>query len=57
MAFSLIEKTQSKVIQSGGLACLTKIIINCPDDILYEKLDALTDRLGAIFKNKQFQAH
>ena len=35
MPFGLLEKRQNKVVQAGAIACLTKIVINCPDDILY----------------------
>ena len=27
----------------GAISCLTKILVNCPDDILFEKLDEITD--------------
>ena len=36
---------------------MTKIIINCPDDILFDKLDSITDKISSIFKMKMFQAH
>jgi len=35
MPFGLLEKRTNKVVQAGAIACLTKIVINCPDDILY----------------------
>ena len=38
-AFNMIEKTKSKNVQCGAIACLTKIIVNCPDDILFEKFE------------------
>lgn len=57
MPFNLIYKTSSKVVQAGAITCLTKILINCPDDILFDKLDEITDKLALIFKSKTFVAH
>jgi len=42
------------MIQCGAITVLTKIMINCPDDLLFEKLEELTDKLAIIFRNKQF---
>lgn len=57
MPFRIIPKTTNKVVQSGAIVCLTKILINCPDDVLYEKLEEISDKLLQIFKSKTFQAH
>lgn len=52
MPFKIICKNTNKVVQSGAITCLTKILINCPDDVLFEKLDEITDKLAHIFKQK-----
>ena len=54
MPFSILEKSTSKVHQSAAILCLTKIIINCPDDILYDRLDMITDKIISVFRLKQF---
>jgi hypothetical protein len=41
----------------GAISCLTKILVNCPDDILFEKLDEITDKMSQVVKNKNFLAH
>jgi len=56
MPFRIILKSTNKVVQSGAIISLTKILINCPDEILFEKLDEITDKLAIVFKQKQFQA-
>jgi len=56
-AFNMIEKTKSKNVQCGAIACLTKIIVNCPDDILFEKFEEITDKMCSTVKTKQFLAH
>lgn len=53
----MIEKTKSRNVQCGALACLTKIIVNCPDDILFEKFEEITDKMCEIVKTKHFVAH
>ena len=54
MPFRIISKSTNKVVQSGAIICLTKILINCPDEILFDKLDEISDRLAMVFKQKQF---
>jgi len=54
--FAILEKTTNKVHQCASIACLTKIVINCPDDVLYSKLEAITDKIIHVFRMKQFQA-
>lgn len=52
--FNLVEKSQNKVIISTAFLCLTKMVINCPDIILYESLDMITDKLIQLLKSKTF---
>ena len=54
---SLVDKSNNKIVQSGAIVVLTKVIINCPDELLFEKLEIITDKLQAIFRMKIFQAH
>ena len=54
MPLAILDKSNNKVVQSGSIACLTKIIINCPDDILFENIEDITDKLVSIFKTKLF---
>ena len=56
MPFSLMEKSTNKVHHSAAIACLTKIVINCPDEVLYEKIEWITDKIILIFEKKNFQA-
>lgn len=44
-------------MQQGAIGTLTKIIVNSPDEVLFLKLDELTDRMVSIVRNKYFQAH
>ena len=57
MCFTLLDKSSNKVVQGGAITCLTKILINCPDEILFEKLEDITDKLALIFRTKIFYAH
>lgn len=52
----LLDKSANKVLHSGCIACLSKIIINCPDDLLLFKMEMVTDTLIDLFKMKGFQA-
>jgi hypothetical protein len=52
--FNLVEKSQNKVIISTAFLCLTKMVINCPDIILYESLNMITDKLIQLLKSKTF---
>ena len=56
LPFNILDKSQNKVQQSGAISCLTKILINCPDEVLFERLDEITDRIASVFKQKSFQA-
>jgi hypothetical protein len=57
MPFQILEKSTNKVHHCAAISCLTKIVINCPDEILYEHLDNITDRIIMQFDRKLFQAH
>ena len=52
--FSLLE-CKSKMAQSCAISCLSRVIINCPDDILVESLDSITDKIIQLLKMKTFQ--
>ena len=56
MPFSILEKSTNKVHHQAAISCLTKIVINCPDDILFEHLDYVTDRIIMQFDKKVFGA-
>lgn len=45
LPFSLLEKQGNKLIQMASLASLAKITTNCPEHILFESLDQITDKL------------
>ena len=51
---SLVDKSNNKIVQSGAIVILTKVIINCPDELLFEKLEIITDKLQGIFRMKIF---
>lgn len=53
--FALIEKTANRLVQSCGILCLSKVIINCPDPVLLESLDLITDKMLHVLKLKSFQ--
>ena len=53
-AFSLLEKSSNKLVQSGAISCLSKIIINCPGDILSDSLGQITDKMIQVFRIKNF---
>lgn len=53
--FKIIEKSSNKLVQNCGISCLSKVIINCPDDILLDSLDLITDKMISILKTKNFQ--
>lgn len=55
--FQIFDKTRNKAVQQGAIACLTKIMLNCPDELLFEKLDELCDRMIGLTRLKHFQAH
>ena len=57
VVFNLLDKSSSKVVQSGAIACLTKVLINCPDEVLFSQLDDITDHMAQVLKMKLFQAH
>lgn len=50
----MLEKS-NKAVQSGAISCLSKIVINCPDDILFDSLDQITDKMIQVFRVKNFQ--
>jgi hypothetical protein len=56
MPFQILEKSTNKVHHCAAISCLTKIVINCPDDILYEHLENITDRIIMQFDRKLFLA-
>jgi hypothetical protein len=56
MPFSILEKSTNKVHHCAAISCLTKIVINCPDDILFEHLENITDRIIFQFDKKNFLA-
>ena len=56
-AIEIILKNRNKAVQQGAIGTLTKIIVNSPDEVLFLKLDELTDRMVSIVRNKYFQAH
>jgi hypothetical protein len=56
-AHQVLDKTRSKTIQQGALSCLTKIIVNCPDEVLFDKLPDITTRMEQMVRSKHFQAH
>ena len=56
-AHTIMDKTRSKTIQQGALCCLTKIIVNCPDEVLFDKLPEITTRMEQMVKSKHFGAH
>ena len=56
MPFSILEKSTNKVHHQAAISCLTKIVINCPDEVLYEHLDYVTDRIIMQFDKKIFNA-
>jgi hypothetical protein len=53
--FKIIEKSSNKLVQNCGISCLSKVIINCPDDVLLDSLDLITEKMITILKIKNFQ--
>ena len=53
--FNLLEKSSNKLVQNCGISCLSKVIINCPDDVLLDSLDLITDKLLHVLKTKAYQ--
>ena len=53
-AIEIIQKNRNKAVQQGAIGTLTKIIVNSPDEVLFLKLDELTDRMVAIVRSKYF---
>ena len=53
----MLDKSSNKVVQSGAIACLTKALINCPDEVLFAQLEEITDHMALVLKMKLFQAH
>lgn len=54
-ALGVIEKTPSKLAQSCAILCLTKIVINCPTEILAAGLHELTERFIGLLKMRPLQ--
>ena len=52
--FQWVEKSSNKQVQSCGIQCLSKIILNCPDEVLLDSLEQITDKLGSILKMKGY---
>lgn len=50
-------KTSNKNAQSAGAQCLSKIIQNVRNDLLWDNLDAVMDKIVTIFKTSAFRAH
>lgn len=52
--FTLIEKSGTLLAKNCGILCLSKIIINCADDVLHDSLESLTDKILSLLKTKSF---
>ena len=52
--FTFIEKSSNKVVQTCGINILSKVIINCPDDVLLDGLDFITSKMAQVLKIKNF---
>lgn len=53
--FRIIEKSANKLVQNCGISCLSKVIINCPDDVLLDSLDLISEKMISILRTKNFQ--
>ena len=50
-------KTTNKNAQSAGAMCLSKILQNTRNDLLWESLDDVMDKIVTIFKQTGLRAH
>ena len=44
----LLEKSPNKNVQGGAAQCLSKVVQNCPEDVLIDLLEEITDKMIAI---------
>eukprot|EP00347_Sterkiella_histriomuscorum_P016463 403353082 len=57
LPMQMLEKSPNKNVQGGAAQCLSKVVQNCPEDVLIDLLEEITDKMIAIMNLNQFKAH
>lgn len=55
--YTLLTKTGGKNPQSAGALCLSKVIQNVRNELLWDNLDAIMDKFIQILKSNTLRAH
>lgn len=55
--YTLLTKSTSKTPQAAGAICLSKVIQNMKNELLWDNLDSLMDKIISMLKSNTLRAH